>query len=106
MPMVPTTVTDEQLGERCGVKDEAERTRLLALAVSQLETALEESFREMPVEDVDECIYRIGRALKDAGKTSTGASQLQIDGGAAIPRAPSDPLASSRKIIQRYTVPF
>lgn len=104
--MIPPTVTAEQLGNRCGVKDEDERTRLLALATKELETALAKPFREMPVEDVDECIYRIGRALKDSGKTSTGASQLQIDGGATIPRAPTDPLASSRKIIQRYTVPF
>lgn len=104
--MIAPTVTAEQLGERCGVKVEAERDRLLALAIKELETALASSFREMPVEKVDECIYRIGRALKDSGKTSTGAAQLQVDGGATIPRAPTDPLASSRKIIQRYTVPF
>lgn len=104
--MAETTVTAEQLGERCGIRDEDERARVLALATSQLNTALAKAFREMPVEDVDECIYRIGRAIKDAGKTSTGASQLQVDGGVTVPRAPSDPLASSRKIIQRYVTPF
>lgn len=103
---IETTVTAEQLGKRCGVNDEQERERLLALAISELDTALLKAFRPMPTPEIDECIYRIGRALKDAGKTSTGASQLQVDGGVAVPRAPSDPLASSRKIIQRYVAPF
>lgn len=104
--MAETTVTAEQLGAKCGITDEAERERVLALAIRDLTTATAKAFREMPVEDVDECIYRIGRAIKDAGKTSTGASQLQVDGGVAIPRTPSDTLASSRKIIQRYVAPF
>lgn len=105
MPIAPT-VTAEQLGKRCGVNDPDEQARLLALATKELDTALLRAFRPMPIEEIDECIYRIGRAIRDAGKTSTGASQLQVDGGVAIPRSPSDPLASSRKIIQRYVAPF
>lgn len=104
--MAETTVTAEQLGARCGITDTTEQARVLALAISDLTSATAKAFREMPVTDVDECIYRIGRAIKDAGKTSTGASQLQVDGGAAVPRSPSDTLASSRKIIQRYVAPF
>lgn len=103
---VTISVTTQQLAAKLKVADDDEAQRLLDEATDLLLDALATAFRDMPTTIADECVYRIARALRDFGKTSTGAAQVQIDNGTPIPRAPADPVASSRVLISRYVVPM
>jgi hypothetical protein len=97
-----TTVTSDQLGSKIGASG-AEAERLYTEAVDTVTEALATAWRDVPVSAVDECVYRVGRALKDSGRTSTGAGQMTAT-DAPGPRNPTDPLASAYPIIRRYVV--
>lgn len=100
-----STVTAEQLATRCGGKGPdglAKATRCLDYATTELERALLNAFRVMPVVTVDECLLSIGQAVWNRTKTpGTGGGQLTIEDGATVAVA-RDPLASVRSILVNY----
>lgn len=105
MATVPaTTVTAQQLGDRLGTKDQTEAKRLLDLASKMVADTLAHAWRDVPVDVVNELVYRVGRALKDSAKTNSGgAGQVTVTDATTL-RAPADPLTSSYPIIRRYVV--
>lgn len=101
-----TTVTAAllapKLGEKGAPSDEAKR--IYALAVSEVAGAFAGAWKDVPVEIVDECVYRVGRAIKDTtNKSASGSGQVAVNEGPQL-RAPADPLASSYALIRRYVV--
>lgn len=99
-----TTVTPAKLA-RVGVK-EPDQASTHATALALLTDALRDAIRPMPTTLVDECMYRVARALKDSAATSGGTQQVQVGDGGVVPRAPRDPLASSATLISRYVIPL
>lgn len=102
MAVVPdSTVTQAQLAAHISrTPDEAKRIYDEALLI--VTDAFASAWRDVPVEFVDECVYRVGRSLRDIEKkASTGAAQVTATEAAPF-RVPSDPLASSYSIIRRY----
>lgn len=103
------SVTSGDLGKRIGKSapaDSAMVARLFEEASTLLEEELVTAWRPMPPEVQDDCVLRIGQALWDASKTSSGAGPQTSADGPALPRSPRDPLASSRTLIGRYVVPL
>lgn len=101
-----TTVTAADLGPRIGVlgAPTPEVIRIHALASGEVARAFAGAWKDVPVETIDECVYRVGRAIKDAtNKSSTGAGQVSVTDGPPL-RAPADVLASSYALIRRYVV--
>lgn len=107
MATIPdTTVTAELIAPKLGANNgvTAEVTRLYELAVSEVKDAFASAWKDVPVEIIDECVYRVGRALKDsANKSAGGAGQVAVNDGPPL-RAPADPRASSYPLIRRYVV--
>lgn len=107
MATVPdTTVTVDALKPRIGGAStpDAEVTRILALASGEVAGAFVGAWKDVPVTVIDECVYRVARAIKDATKASAGGgAQVTVTDGPAL-RAPSDVLASSYALIRRYVV--
>lgn len=106
MATIPdTTVTPALLAPRLGAAEVTpEVTRIFNLAKAEVEDAFKDAWRDVPVAHVDECVYRVGRAIKDAtNKAATGAGQVTAT--EAVPlRAPADCRASAYPIIRRYVV--
>lgn len=104
MAVVPvTTVTTADLAPRLGNPGEAEVARILAEAKVIVSDIFAAAWRDVPVEIVDECVYRVARAIKDASKASTGAGQVTATDAQPL-RSPADPLTSSYPLVRRYVV--
>lgn len=108
MPVEPPviTVTKDDLATRLaktGPSDAAEVERCFNLAEENLLDAVRNAWRAVPTGDANECVLRIGQSLWDMRKTSTGQGQVSVDGPPS-PRAPADPLTTSRPIIRKYVI--
>lgn len=103
MPTVPaTSLTAAAISHRIGNPGESETERIFDLAVGEVEAAFAGAWRHVPVAVVDECVYRVARAIKDsANKNAGGGGQVTATEGAPL-RTPADPLVSSYPLIRRY----
>lgn len=100
------SVTKDSLATRLGKtgeNDAAEVERCFDLAEAELLDAVRNAWREVPTEQADECVLRIGQALWDMRKTSNGQGQVTVDGQPSL-RTPADPLTTSRPIIRKYVI--
>lgn len=107
MAVVPdSTVTAAQLAPRIGANNGVtdEVTRIWEEAKILVADIFAGAWRDVPLHVVNECVYRVGRGIKDAtNKASNGAGQVTA-GDAQPLRAPADPLTSSYPLIRRYVV--
>lgn len=105
MVTVPeTTVTLEQMAEHLSVTVPAKVQHIYEEAVELVAAVFSEAWRDVSVKSVDNCVRRVGRALRDAEKkASTGAGQTGVNDVPQI-RVPADPLTSSYPIIRHYVV--
>ena len=106
MAVVPaSTVTIAQMAAHLnGAAADADVIRWYAEAKLLTADVFAQAWRDVPVEVVDDVVYRVGRALKDSGKkAATGAGQVAVTDGSPS-RVPADPYASSYALIRRYVV--
>lgn len=109
------TVTWEQVRDRAGLRQgtgtgqvpdvQAEAIRLIALALADLEDALEAAFRPMPEPVLDECLLTVAKAWADRRRTGGATAQTNTE-GTQVRQAPRDTLLGVRPILARYTVGF
>lgn len=98
------TVTNAQVAERIGVKDEAKVEDVRVRAEAMVTDALTGAFRQ-PADGVrDEMVLSVAFALWDRKKSSHGIAQSTVMEGATPVRAPRDPLASIRSMLADYVV--
>lgn len=91
------------------VDREAEEARVssaLAEAVTDVDLALERTFRPVPESKIDRLVLEVGHAYYKRNDSPTGSSQ-GVDFSSGQPVAgPRDPLAQVWPILRRYTLPF
>lgn len=107
------TVTWQQVRDRAGLRQgtalpsaeavQAEATRLLTVAVAELQDALTGAFREMPGPVADDCVLILAKAYADRAKT-TGNAQTTSPEDAQLRNVPRDVRAGIAQTLARYTV--
>lgn len=102
---VPTfTIDAAALGSRLNIREPSEAERIHAEATDLLNEALVDAWRTVPESVADECLLRVGNALKNAVRTqAAGGQMVKVEDGATV-AAPRDPLASVESILRKYVV--
>lgn len=92
----------EQLAAYIATSDDVER--VLDVAVSLVDDALEDAFRPVPESIYDQLVLEVGRNVYDRENQPAGNAQFATTEGPTPVRAPRDPLATVRPILSRYVI--